>query len=275
MMTASQPLELRACGVAIFRAATFAAEKHVMQRRKGAIGEPYINHLLEVAELLVRTQPGFDLTLVTSGLLHDTLEDTETSREELAQTFGEDVAALVAEVSDDKTLMPEVRKKLQIDSAPRKSMRGQNLSAADKVATMRSILVSPPVGWSLERKREYFVWVKQVVDQFPNLTPALRDEFDCMSAKFGDFEKLARRGQDEEARVIDQHFVRLHDIPVVIETWSQSGMRGRTAVFISESIQGWTDSKLKMLLIRSGYPVDSQCTICRAAEFTTVRFAFE
>ena len=81
-----------------------------MQRRKGAIAEPYINHLLEVAELLVRTQPGFDLTLIIAGLLHDTLEDTETSREELAHAFGEDVSALVAEVSDDKTLKPEVRR---------------------------------------------------------------------------------------------------------------------------------------------------------------------
>ncbi len=275
MMTASQPLELRASGVTIFRAATFAAEKHVMQRRKGAIGEPYINHLLEVAELLVRTQPGFDLTLIIAGLLHDTLEDTETTRDELAHLFGEDVSALVADVSDDKTLKPEDRRNLQIEGAPKKSVRGQNLSAADKVATMRSILVSPPVGWSLQRKRDYFDWAKQVVDLFPNLTPALREEFDSMFAKFGDFERLARRGQEEEARVIDQHFIRLHDVPVVIETWSQAGMRGRTAVFISGSINGWTDSRLKMLLIRSGFPVDSQCTICRAAEFTTVRFAFE
>jgi hypothetical protein len=274
MMTASQPLELRASGVAIFRAATFAAEKHVMQRRKGAIAEPYINHLLEVAELLVRTQPGFDITLVIAGLLHDTLEDTETTREELAHGFGDDIAALVAEVSDDKTLKPEVRQALQIEGAPNRSVRAQNLSAADKVATMRSILVSPPVGWSLQRKRDYFGWAKRVVDLFTHLTPALREEFDSMFAKFGDFEKLARRGQ-QETRVIDQQFIRLQDVPVVVETWTYSDMRGRTAVFLSESIYGWTDSKLKMLLIRSGYPVDSQCTICRAAEFTTVRFAFE
>ena len=274
-MTASQPLELRASGGTIFRAATFAAEKHVMQRRKGAIAEPYINHLLEVAELLVRTQPGFDLALVIAGLLHDTLEDTETTRDELAQQFGDDVASVVVEVSDDKTLKPDVRRAMQVESAVRKSVRAQNLSTADKVATMRSILVSPPVGWSLQRKRDYFTWAKQVVDQFPNITPALREDFGGVFAKFGDFERLARRGLEEEGRIIDQHFIRLQDVPVVIETWSQLGMRGRTAVFLSETIPGWTDSKLKMLLIRSGYPVDSQCTISRAAEFTTVRFAFE
>ncbi|MGH6928962.1 MAG: HD domain-containing protein, partial [Dongiaceae bacterium] len=103
------------------RALDFAARKHVHQRRKGELAEPYVNHLSDVARLLAEATKGEDVTVVIAGLLHDTLEDTETSFDELAKEFGQEVAELVAEVTDDKSLPKAERKRLQIETAPQKS----------------------------------------------------------------------------------------------------------------------------------------------------------
>lgn len=108
---------------AILEAAHFAAEKHAGQRRKGAASEPYINHLLEVAQLVSAAIAERDTNLVIAALLHDTVEDAGVKREELIERFGLDVANLVAEVTDDKSLPKPERKRLQIENAPKKSAR--------------------------------------------------------------------------------------------------------------------------------------------------------
>jgi (p)ppGpp synthase/HD superfamily hydrolase len=100
--------------VLVTRTADFAARRHVDQRRKGAAREPYINHLAEVAHLLSEATDGEDGALIAAGFLHDTLEDTETEYEELQAIFGQDVASLVAEVTDDKSLPKAERKRLQV-----------------------------------------------------------------------------------------------------------------------------------------------------------------
>jgi len=161
----------------ILNAAHFAARKHVGQRRKGAAGEPYINHLLEVAELVSSVLSEPDTNLVIAALLHDTVEDTGVTKNELIQTFGSDVADLVMEVTDDKSLPKPERKRLQIVNAPKKSVRAQIIKLADKVSNLRAILASPPVDWSTQRRREYFEWAKQVVDHLPAPNPALKAEF--------------------------------------------------------------------------------------------------
>src|SRR2546427_7623939 len=104
--------------IRISQALEFAAQKHVDQRRKGQHEEPYVNHVAEVARLLAEATGGKDANLVIAGLLHDTIEDTPTTYEELAVRFGSDVANLVAEVTDDKSLTKEVRKQRQIETAP-------------------------------------------------------------------------------------------------------------------------------------------------------------
>src|SRR6266852_3176326 len=147
----------------ILAAARYAASKHAGQKRKGATGEPYVNHLLEVAELIAGSNQVLDTELVMAGLLHDTIEDTGVTREELEQLFGNDVASLVAEVTDDKSLPKEARKALQVQNAGKKSARAQTLKLADKISNLRSILASPPVDWSLQRRRQYFEWANQVV----------------------------------------------------------------------------------------------------------------
>lgn len=167
----------------ILEAADFAARKHAGQRRKGSAGEPYINHLIEVAHLIAAAIPQTDQNLVIAALLHDSIEDAGVTKEELVQKFGLDVAELVAEVTDDKSLPKAERKRLQVVNAPKKSTRAQAIKLADKISNLRSILASPPEDWSLERKREYFQWAASVVAGLSSPNPVLKAEFDRLAAR--------------------------------------------------------------------------------------------
>lgn len=163
--------------VELARAYHFAAQKHVDQRRKGVSAEPYMNHLTEVAELAAEATGG-DLDVVVAAILHDTVEDTETTLEELARVFGPRIAGLVAEVTDDKSLPKQARKDLQIEHAPYASRGAQIVKLADKTANLRSMAASPPAGWSPERRDEYVAWARQVVDGCRGANPWLAERFD-------------------------------------------------------------------------------------------------
>jgi len=178
---------------AILEAASFAAEKHAFQRRKGAAAEPYINHLLEVAHLVASALPEPDTNLLVAALLHDVVEDTSVTREELAARFNPDVVSLVAEVTDDKSLPKAERKRLQIEHAATISPRAQVIKLADKISNLRAILNSPPAGWTWARSKEYFLWARQVVDGLSCPDPILKAEFERTYEKF-DF------GKEPEAR---------------------------------------------------------------------------
>ncbi|HXW13363.1 MAG TPA: HD domain-containing protein [Terriglobia bacterium] len=162
----------------------FAAEKHAAQKRKGAAAEPYINHLIEVAQLIASSSEWLDTNLVMAGLLHDTIEDTGTTAEELERGFGNDIAGLVVEMTDDKSLPKEVRKTLQVENAPRMSVRGQVIKLADKISNLRSLLASPPTTWSTERKHDYIAWAQEVVGALSAPNPILKAEFERTYAKF-------------------------------------------------------------------------------------------
>lgn len=162
----------------IARALDFAARKHVDQRRKGLAAEPYVNHLSEVARLLAEATDGDDANLVAAGLLHDTIEDQGVKHEELAEAFGRDVADLVMEVTDDKSLEKDERKRLQVEHAPHKSARAKMLKIADKTANLRAIHDSPPTDWSTDRKREYFDWARRVVAGCRGVNARLEKAFD-------------------------------------------------------------------------------------------------
>jgi guanosine-3',5'-bis(diphosphate) 3'-pyrophosphohydrolase len=164
--------------VLITRAMEFAAHKHTDQKRKGARAEPYVNHLVEVARLLADATSGEDPALAAAGLLHDTLEDTHTTFEELEREFGAEVAGLVQEVTDNKSLLKAERKRLQIETAGKKSPRARLIKIADKTSNLRSILGSPPTDWSTQRKREYFDWAKLVVDRCRGINAQLEELFD-------------------------------------------------------------------------------------------------
>ena len=168
----------------LLRAACFAAEKHAAQRRKGGAAEPYVNHLLEVARLVADALDEPDEPLVMAALLHDTLEDTNTTYDELIREFGDDIASLVAEVTDDKTLPKAERKRLQIEHARTRTRRAQVIKLADKISNLRSLALSPPTGWDEARKLEYLDWSRQVVAGLPEPNAKLLAEFERMSRQY-------------------------------------------------------------------------------------------
>ncbi|PGH53996.1 phosphohydrolase [Azospirillum palustre] len=145
------------------RALDFAAHKHIDQRRKGVRAEPYVNHLSEVALLVAEATAGKDPVVVIAALLHDTLEDTDASYEEIEQLFGTEVVQVVAETTDDKRMSKAERKQHQIDAASHASTRAKLVKLADKVSNLRSMAHSPPADWPLSRKVEYFEWAHAVV----------------------------------------------------------------------------------------------------------------
>jgi (p)ppGpp synthase/HD superfamily hydrolase len=128
----------------ISRAWHFAAQRHSTQRRKGKAQEPYVNHLAEVAELVATATEGQDANLVAAAVLHDTVEDTTTLPAELASVFNADIANLVAEVTDNKGLPKEVRKKLQVDHAAAKSKHIARTNASAHEARVNSMKLRLP-----------------------------------------------------------------------------------------------------------------------------------
>lgn len=161
----------------IFKAVAFAAAKHRDQRRKDAEATPYINHPIAVAELLVNAGI-HDPEVICAALLHDTIEDTETTAIELEGLFGKRIAAIVLEVTDDKKLEKAERKRRQVEKAADASGPARLVKLADKICNLRDINSSPPAGWTLERKQEYFDWAKQVVDRIRGVNIRLETLFD-------------------------------------------------------------------------------------------------
>ena len=160
----------------------FAARRHVHQRRKGKDAEPYLNHLAEVACLLAEATGGQDPSVVIAGILHDTIEDTGTTHGELVQLFGPEVADLVKEVTDDKTLPKATRKRLQIETAAHKSGGARMIKIADKISNLRALALSPPADWSHERRVAYFDWAHAVVAGCRGINDPLERAYDAAYA---------------------------------------------------------------------------------------------
>jgi (p)ppGpp synthase/HD superfamily hydrolase len=166
------------------RAYHFAAAQHVHQRRKGEAAEPYMNHLTEVAELVAVATRGSDPEVIIAAVLHDTVEDTETTLDDLRAEFGERVASLVAEVTDDKSLPKQTRKDLQIAHAAHASRGAQIIKLADKTSNLRALATSPPKDWGDERIAEYVNWAGRVVDACRGADRGLSAEFDKAARVF-------------------------------------------------------------------------------------------
>jgi (p)ppGpp synthase/HD superfamily hydrolase len=164
---------------AILHAADFAAHAHRAQRDKGVSGGPYVNHLIEVARLLAEADA--PLPVVLAGLLHDAIEDVGVTQAELAATFGAEVAALVAEVTDDKSLPKAERKARQVASAPHKSLGAKMIKLADKTSNLRRLLRTPPE-WEAARVAGYLAWAAEVVAGCRGVNAALEAAFDTAYA---------------------------------------------------------------------------------------------
>lgn len=162
----------------VLRAAAFAAEKHRLQKRKDAESSPYINHPIQLAHILVEAHIE-DPVVLAAALLHDTIEDTNTTLDEIEIVFGQEIAQIVQECSDDKALNKLERKQAQIDHAAKVSHKAKLVKLADKIANVGDIHRTPPAGWSQERKREYFDWARKVVDQMRGTNAILEARFDA------------------------------------------------------------------------------------------------
>jgi (p)ppGpp synthase/HD superfamily hydrolase len=166
----------------LLRAAAFAARVHATHKRKGATAEPYVNHVLEVAQILA--EHGAPPEAIIAGLLHDTVEDSDKdpdpiTHERLVAEFGEPVARVVAEATDDKSLPKETRKALQVKHAPHTSEAAKMLKLADKISNLRAIATAPPAGWDHGRRVEYLGWAGRVAVGLKGANPALDALFDA------------------------------------------------------------------------------------------------
>ena len=163
----------------LLKALAFAAHKHRDQRRKDRAGSPYINHPIALANVLVKEGGIFDTDVLCAALLHDTVEDTATTRKELRRSFGSKIAKIVAEVTDNKRLTKEMRKSLQVKHASGISREAKLVKLADKICNIRDVAKRPPAHWDKRRQREYFDWAKRVIDRMRGTNPRLEAAFDA------------------------------------------------------------------------------------------------
>jgi guanosine-3',5'-bis(diphosphate) 3'-pyrophosphohydrolase len=170
----------------LLSAVDFAAHKHRNHRRKGPEDTPYVNHVIGVAHTLATVGGITDIVTLVAAILHDTLEDTETTAAELEDRFGRDVCDVVQEVSDDKTLPKQERKRLQVEHAPHLSQRAKQLKLADKTCNLQDVIDSPAVGWSLERRIDYLDWTEKSAVGCRGVNAALEEHYD----------RVLRRGRE-------------------------------------------------------------------------------
>lgn len=166
----------------LLEAVMFAAERHRNQRRKDAEASPYINHPIALAHLLATVGGVEDLNILRGAILHDTVEDTETTEAEIRERFGDAVAGMVMEVTDDTSLPKQRRKELQVENAPHKSQGAAMIKLADKTCNLRDIASAPPADWPLLRRQEYFDLARRVVDGLPKVSAPLLAAFDAAYA---------------------------------------------------------------------------------------------
>lgn len=169
----------------ILKALEFAAVRHRTQFRKGRDKSPYINHPIQVANLLANDAGEKDPVLISAAILHDVVEDTvETKKEKkelierIREIFGEEVLSVTLEVTDDKSLVKKERKRLQIKHAPSLSVKAKKLKLADKIMNVRDVTVNPPVKWSMGRIKKYLDWSEKVVAGLRGVNQKLENTFD-------------------------------------------------------------------------------------------------
>ncbi|XP_075154418.1 metazoan SpoT homolog-1 isoform X2 [Haematobia irritans] len=162
----------------IMKCLQFAAFKHRNQRRKDITETPYINHPINVAVILSTEANISDVVVIMAALLHDTVEDTDTTFEEIENLFGSDVSSIVREVTDDKSLPKEVRKQKQIEHAFNSSTKAKLVKLADKLDNLRDLQNNLPTGWTEERRENYFIWAKKVVDNLRGTDVYLEAQLD-------------------------------------------------------------------------------------------------
>ncbi len=167
----------------LLKALDFAARKHRDQRRKDVSVSPYINHPISLTNILCNEGHVTDIDVICGALLHDTVEDTKTTPEELVNEFGRVITDIVMDVTDDKTLDKVIRKEKQVEHAAHISDQAKLVKLADKISNLRDVANNPPADWGLQRRQAYFDWAKRVIDQVRGVHPGLEAIFDEAYAK--------------------------------------------------------------------------------------------
>lgn len=162
----------------LLEAASFAAQRHTGHHRKGNDQQPYINHPLEVANLLANVGGVEDIDVLIAAILHDTVEDVGVTKQEIVDRFGERVAGFVLEVTDDKSLPKAERKRLQVEHAPHLSPEAKLIKLGDKISNITDVTSNPPKDWPIVRRREYIDWGESVVAGLRGSNAALEKRFD-------------------------------------------------------------------------------------------------
>jgi GTP diphosphokinase / guanosine-3',5'-bis(diphosphate) 3'-diphosphatase len=158
----------------LLSAIRFAAERHRDDRRKGETAAPYINHPITVADQLAEQGLGDDIELLMAAVLHDVIEDTDATYDDLNRQFGSRVAGIVLEVSDDKTLEKEARRQKVVDSIGKKSREARLIKLSDLRANVHDIVHYPPK-WTVERKLNYLRWAERVAVAIAGTHPGLEE----------------------------------------------------------------------------------------------------
>ena len=161
----------------ILKAAHFSAQKHSTQRRKDENESPYINHPISVALAIAQIGGVDDPEILAAALLHDTLEDTETTPEELEDEFGKKVCEYVLDVTDDKTLPKEERKRRQIEHAKKISNGAALIKLGDKISNVTDVINNPPEDWDNNRRKEYLDWAEKVIENCPKVNDRMENKF--------------------------------------------------------------------------------------------------
>jgi guanosine-3',5'-bis(diphosphate) 3'-pyrophosphohydrolase len=162
----------------LLRAVDFAARKHRNQRRKDESASPYINHPVSVSLLLADIGSVRDPEILAAAILHDTLEDTDTTPEELEKSFGRRIRSIVEEVTDDKSLPKPQRKRCQVEHASHLSPEAVLVKLADKISNVLDVTYSPATHWGVQRRRQYLDWAEEVIGNCHKVNEALEKLFD-------------------------------------------------------------------------------------------------
>jgi guanosine-3',5'-bis(diphosphate) 3'-pyrophosphohydrolase len=181
----------------LLKAIAFAAQKHRHQRRKDPEASPYINHPIDLANVLVHEGRVRDTTVLMAAILHDTLEDTQTTPDELAALFGGEVRNIVLEVTDNKKLKKRKRKELQVKHGPHLTRKARLVKLADKICNLRDVASNPPTRWKVKRQIEYFDWAKSVIDALRGTHPRLERLFDAVYEERPHAERWTRHVKPE------------------------------------------------------------------------------
>ena len=161
----------------ILKAAHFSAQKHSTQRRKDEDASPYINHPISVALAIAQIGGVDDPEILAAALLHDTLEDTKTEPEDLEAEFGKKVCEYVLDVTDDKTLPKDERKRRQIEHAKKISKGAALIKLGDKISNVTDVTNNPPADWDINRRKQYLDWAEKVIENCPKVNDRMENKF--------------------------------------------------------------------------------------------------